>query len=825
MAKLLSQSETQFHELLLKLLPRMEAKNVEYTHGPDEHGKDIVFYKEDNFGRTYCAVVAKAGDISGASSGKRTLKTLLQTIEYQIESAFKVAYKDVTSEHAEQVQMNEVIVWTTGSISNTAQDRILSSLNSEYRNVRFRDGKQTLALVEKHIPSFFQLDDVNVADYFDKARTKYSSIEEVYSLVSSGSARTLPPNFVSPNLEIVSSSRLKQPKNRHSQKTITLNKFLSLRSNAAILGQMGSGKSTLMRQILMEIITRNQNNMSNFPIPVLLKFRELELSNAKPLDTARESVIESAILSELNATCENDNYTDIFEDLSLGNFTILIDGLDEMDGDGTEAFESAMGITKAFAKRYPKCRLIITSRLELLNQARLFAGLKLYRLEEFTIRQIRQLVVNWFGKNTPDSRKLIQLIDKPITLYSIPHTPLALTIIAVLFQNGRHDLPSNLTELLQKYVELALGRWDQSKNIRNQIEWTYKERILQKLSWSMLCENNFQLSNVDLLEIAERYKYDYASNFQSELLTREILERSGLLIKNEHGLLEFKHRTFLDYFGGKELNSQRNAVEVLVERFGDSNWSRAVFFACGLRPDNDVYLEGIIDKVPSGDVDPLLYAFSMGFVGQAAVHVRRQTKYQIVKRTLTAFADGWNSLASDFLPTAEHETDSSFLPYPFVVLLYCSIVRTSLGSTTLVPALEQISDEILENISNLTDVHDLHKQRFELLIFSLAVACSGAGDAGSFARIMESNIIQNPVYALIADLEADSMRKSDSIDGQERTEIASVSRKLKRKISNNNKLLKQAFNSPPMLLDSKDSELLSTDWQYLLESNTRTFGS
>ena len=476
--KLQNLNELRFHELLLTLLPRMDAKNVDHTHGPNEHGKDIVFYKEDKFGKTYCAVVAKVGDISGASSGSETLKTLLRTIEYQVESAFKVAYIDVAMEHSETVNVNEVIVWTTGSISNTAEERILASLKSEYRNVRFRDGKQTLELIQRYLPSYFEIDDTNIADYFDKAKAKYNSIEELYSLVTSETSSAPPSIFVPPELEVVSSNRLRDRGQRETHKTKTFKQLITMKSNTAILGDMGSGKSTLLRRILMTTIIKNQNDMSKYPIPVLLKFTELKLNRAQPLNANREQVVESAIMTELNTTCGRDLYTDITNDLTNGNFIVLIDGLDELDGN--ESIEIAMGIAKGFAQRYPKCRVIIASRLELINQTKLFVGFKLYKLEEFTIKQVRQLVVGWFGKNTPASRKLIQIISNPITIFSIPHTPLALNIMALLFQNGYQDIPSNLTELLRKYMDLALGRWDRSKNVRNQIEWTFKERILQK---------------------------------------------------------------------------------------------------------------------------------------------------------------------------------------------------------------------------------------------------------------------------------------------------------------------------------------------------------
>ena len=167
-------NEIEFHELLLKLLTKMGAKDVRHTHGTNEHGKDIVFHKEDSFGKTFCAVVAKVGNISGAAGGTGNLSNLLRTINYQIESSFKVRHSNVASDNPHSNRINEVIVWTTGTISHTAQDRIRAGLDSEYRNVRFRDGIATVTLIDSHLPAFFEISDLTIKNYFDKGVSQVS---------------------------------------------------------------------------------------------------------------------------------------------------------------------------------------------------------------------------------------------------------------------------------------------------------------------------------------------------------------------------------------------------------------------------------------------------------------------------------------------------------------------------------------------------------------------------------------------------------------------------------------------------------------------------
>ncbi len=814
-AKLRDLNEKQFHDVLVELLPKMGAKKVRLNHGRDEHGKDIVFYKEDAFGRRYYAIVAKVGDISGSASGSKNLTRILRTIKEQIENAFDMPYQDITADEAKRFQINEVIVWTTGKISGNAQEKIIENLKTWYRNVNFRDGDDTLDLLEKHLPSYFDIGDAYIADYFEKAEAKYNSIEDLHSLGSLGTSRTLPTIFVDPKLEIMSRNRSKQA-NQLQRKTITFNRLTSMRSNTAIFGEMGSGKSTLLRKILLTTITKNQQNMSEFPIPVLLNFKNLNLHNAQPLDVGKEQVIEEAIQSEINSISGNNYQRNMEDDLNDGKMIVMIDGLDELNS--LDLRKRVMEVTKSFSAKYPKCRIIITSRIELLNQTQFFTGFRLYKLNEFNTEQIKQLVVNWFGENTSDSRKLLNLINKPLmTIHSIPNTPIALTLVAVLYERGHQDLPSNLTELLKKYVELALDRWDLTKKIKAQIEWAYKEQVLQKLSWQMLSKGKYEISNNDFEDHTEQYKYDRALNFQTGTLVKEILDRSGLLVKNENGLLEFKHRVFLDYFCGKELNDQRDVTRIIVEKFGEPNWSRVIFFACGLQPGNDAYLEAIMAKEKSEAVDTFSYAIHLGLVAQAAYLVKRDTKHQIVRKTLSTFVNGWNSLADDFLDIIS-TSDTNYWPYPFVVLFYSLIVRDYVGSSTLAPALEEITDVVFEKMELILNLSDSKKQNIELLAFSLAVACANAGNIEYFVKIFQSNLITNPVYALIGDIDTRELLRQEALTEPQRKLLSQLSKKLKRKISNNNSFLRKAMKSEPILLEANNSEIWDDNFNLMLES-------
>lgn len=221
-------------------------------------------------------------------------------------------------------------------------------------------------------------------------------------------------------------------------------------------------------------------------------------------------------------------------------------------------------------------------------------------------------------------------------------------------------------------------------------------------------------------------------------------------------------------------------------------------------------------KEKSEAADTFSYAIRLGLVAQAAYLVKRDTKHQIVRKTLSAFVNGWNSLANDFLDiTSASDTNYS---YPFVVLLYSHIVRDYVGSSTLAPALKEIADVVFEKMELIPNLSDSKKQNIELLIFSLAIACANAGNIEYFVKIFKSNLITNPVYALIGNIDIKMLLRQEALTEPQRNQLSQLSKKLKRKISNNNSFLRKAMKSEPILLEANNSEIWGDNFNLMLES-------
>ena len=133
------------NEIVAPLLRAMDYKNIRYTHGSNEFGKDFVAVDGDKTHEYYVAFVVKAGDISGSATSKK-----LDEITAQIESAFTVPY--TPPDTMQEVNISKVIVIVSGKYLDNAITRLSAKYKKECRlgYLLFWDGTNIDALIKKH---------------------------------------------------------------------------------------------------------------------------------------------------------------------------------------------------------------------------------------------------------------------------------------------------------------------------------------------------------------------------------------------------------------------------------------------------------------------------------------------------------------------------------------------------------------------------------------------------------------------------------------------------------------------------------------------------
>lgn len=753
-------NEAQFRtDVLIPLLKKMAYQKVRERHGPQEYGKDITFYEASPLGGMYYAVVAKAGDISGAASGQKNL----EVVKAQINHAFIMPFDDV--EDKQRHHIDRVIVWTTGNISNNAQALIMELARDRFRNVDFKHGEATVELLDKYLSGFFTVGDAFVAGYYGAVREYYSRLEELRTLGTSSDKRTLSAIFVPPSL-----SQFGPRSRKTNTKTYRFEAILRLKRNVVLLGSAGSGKSTLLRKMLLDTIARNERALRPEPIPVLVRLKDVDFCQDQP--------IERSLIDELSRFGLADVVDQLATRLQSGKILVLLDGLDELQA--ADRIKEGIGHVTAFTERFTATRVVMASRfLDVLEQPNVLPRFRMLRINNFTPKQIVSFIRKWCAEDKDIARKLIRLVSGAQGVCGLPATPLTLALVAIVQEASPwQEMPANQAELFAKYVELALGRWDAGKDLSVQFEYPVKRFILQTMAWNIHEKRRSYISVTDFDEWIETLSEDRGLPIDLETFRREVIERSELLFRNEDGHYEFKHQSFQDYFVGLEINRKPDATEFVVSNFLDPWWSSCIQFAGGARPAYEEYIEAIVERVRPSGSGSLFFALSLGELLQATFMATRRTKANAVNAVLDSFIHSWQAFCEMYTDLK----DKSMFPkdataHLLGVLFHASAAQWALASVTLSSVLSDLADDLRRRPA--PDLPPRESAIREWRAFLLAMACAGCDqNVSDFVQLFASEAIREPSFLLIGHLYAAQIAERDWLESAKRREANTLSKKL-----------------------------------------------
>jgi hypothetical protein len=760
-----SLSEEDFRqEVLIPLLRKMNFQKVRERHGPDEYGKDITFFEPAEFGGTRYAIVAKVGSISGAASGKSNL----EIVKNQIRQAFSMPYFDL--EDKRSYSIDKVIVWTTGNISRNAQEQIKELSDQHFKYVDFRDGSGTIDLLNKYYPTYFTIKDPILSEYFDAVKKHYCRLEELRTLGTSDNEKRLPVIFIPLFFTEFASRKMENGKKR----IYSIDEITKDQNSFIILGEAGAGKSTLLRRMLIGMVETNEKNASKYPIPILARMRSIEFGLDNP--------IEHALQTEFNRFNSQDSTLDINDELIKGNIVVFLDGLDELETQSN--IDLAMSCIKTFSEIYPKIKVVLASRiLGTLETSDILPKFRMLKIQDLSPEQMVSFVEKWYGGNTVTSQKLIKLIHSPESLRGLPATPLTLALVAILQEHNKwSEIPANQTELFSKYIELALGRWDASKDISVQFEYPVKKYILQQISWDIHQNVKTSISPTEFDVWIRLLADEYGLTIDLETFRKEVIERSELVFLNDHGEYEFKHKSFQDFFVGLEINHQKDPINLIVSNFLDPWWSGAIFFAGGLKPDHQEYIEAIIMISKLQPEASMFYAVNLGELLQATYMSTVHVKKIAINKVVDEIINSWDYSTNKYIEMPDKPKFPKNVP-PHIMLLaiHTGVAKLALGSVTLSKPLSELAQEAIENLKR-NNTSDRDKTINEWKAFFLAMACSECEQSiPDFIKIYESGKINDPGFIFFGKAVALLISQNKWINETLQSKAGELAKKLDRK--------------------------------------------
>lgn len=387
---------------------------------------------------------------------------------------------------------------------------------------------------------------------------------------------------------------------------------LNQHDRLVLLGDPGSGKSTFVSFVALclsgALLSRPEANLTILctPIPVSkdekaptqhwdhgpllplqVVLRDLVASGCLPSPDQAATIehLWAFIGSELEKLDLKGFLPHLKNELRESGGILMLDGLDEVS-DADQRRPQIKAVVEIFARTYPKCRILVTSRTYAYQRQ----DWRLNRfqdavLQSFRPAQIEYFIDRWYaffakqGRIDPNTaqgsaEELKRAIDASAGLQEMAARPLLLTLIASLHAWRGGKLPDKRHLLYEETVDLLLDRWSR-RLVKRDSQGKVISTLPSLTEW-------LKVSSDEVKALLARLAYEaHAAQPHPEqggtadvpqdglllglmnLNPREavdqralkdyLVQRAGILLPRGEGVFTFPHRTIQEYLAARHL--------------------------------------------------------------------------------------------------------------------------------------------------------------------------------------------------------------------------------------------------------------------------------
>jgi hypothetical protein len=382
----------------------------------------------------------------------------------------------------------------------------------------------------------------------------------------------------------------------------------------------------------------------------------------------------------------DENYISFINSLKISIF--LIDALDEIN---QEQRKEVINKVEEFAVELD-CPVVITSRkIDIIKNLNI--NIEKYELLPFKFNQVIKLC----EKLVSDKECLGRIKKGLLEIeHQIPLIPLSLLLLIRIIED-RKEIPASIAEVYNRYFELVLGKWDIEKGLEILTEYVVLEDFISELAYNeFFSKNKLQITKKDFNMYCKSYAKEHG--WSDEILSNliESIKRAGILSFNKH--LEFKHKTFLEYFIAKAISERREDIigldDFLIKNYFDEMWRDVIFYYIGLHKKiKKIEFLDKIFKYKGDDINCLINKFMVGRLLQAGWFSTKEIQEFGINKAI-AYEKEIREFFLDFLKT------DGIIPLiiPDVLLLFFS--ELSICSTFLLQTSKELLDKMIKKMDN-----------------------------------------------------------------------------------------------------------------------------
>lgn len=395
---------------------------------------------------------------------------------------------------------------------------------------------------------------------------------------------------------------------------VQIEEALREKTRVVVLGDPGSGKSTMMKYLALRLAKDDQA-----PLPILLPLNAF----ARAL-SQREVNLQAYFHEYFAARAEGvASLAPLFKSaIEAGRAVILLDGLDEVQEHRAALVQKVEAFAHDAVARGN--RVLVTSRIVGYRDASLSPkDWSLYTLLDFTPEAIESFAGKWclaFEKSTvgdtPEAAKaaeieresLLGALETNPGVARLASNPLLLTILALIKRQGV-ELPKSRIKLYDRYLETLIEAWNRASALdkssgRVSMDYESTLEVLGPLALRVREENpTAGLVSARRLQdwLTEYYTGEQWSMKQGPARekAREFLEsvrlHSNLLVERGEGQYGFIHLTFEEALAAYGLVSagqidRSQTLAHIQEHLTDPAWRETILLSVGVA--------GLINRQP-----------------------------------------------------------------------------------------------------------------------------------------------------------------------------------------------------------------------------------